>query len=256
MRASAASAGARPPLIVPRVNLEGFGEAELNAIVRFSGRREQIVSLIVAKVKEHPLDGIVLEAGYAIKHFSDLVRLLGQRLHEMRKHLVVVVPPIRGTGSVFGGDDLLKMAPFVDHFSLMTYDYTTSGQEGPNAPIKWCAAAVEHLARRDEHRQQVLMGLNFYGNDYVEGASGASTVLGHDIVARLSTHSNRQLHFEWAPIFAEHTLRYVDSSGARHAVVYPTRASIQARIDLARQLHVGIAIWEIGQGLDYFFELL
>lgn len=97
------------------------------------------------------------------------------------------------------------------------------------------------------------MGLNLYGMDFtLEGTIGAEPVLGRDVVEILRRHRSR-LH--WETEAQEHSFEYV-TNGRGHRVFYPTLASIQARLDLAAQHGASIGLWELGQGLDYFLDLL
>lgn len=61
---------------------------------------------------------------------------------------------------------------------------------------------------------------------------------------------------EWTnDAVGEHYFIYT-SNHAKHAVFYPSLLSISKRLDEALTWRCGISIWEIGQGLDYFFDLL
>lgn len=51
----------------------------------------------------------------------------------------------------------------------------------------------------------------------------------------------------------EHYIR-LKSNDAR--IFYPSLDSIAARLELASKAGYGVCIWEIGQGLTHFFELL
>ena len=55
---------------------------------------------------------------------------------------------------------------------------------------------------------------------------------------------------------AEHNFTYDDRGGAKHEVWHPTLKALAEHLGHLRQLGVGVALWELGDGLDYFYDLI
>lgn len=82
--------------------------------------------------------------------------------------------------------------------------------------------------------------------------SGGGAVTGREYLSLMEKH---RPVLQWKDNFAEHFFIYSDNH-INHAVFYPSLKSISLRLAEARSWGAGISIWEIGQGLDYFFDLL
>ena len=108
--------------------------------------------------------------GQVRPELTALVRLLCSQLHKASRLCVLVVPPAEeqqtGGPGMFGQDDFSHLAPHVDYFSLMTYDYSSVGRPGPNSPLEWAEECVVKLDPDSRYRSKILLGLNMYGYSY------------------------------------------------------------------------------------------
>lgn len=81
---------------------------------------------------------------------------------------------------------------------------------------------------------------------------GGGPIIGRDYISILEKHKPKLL---WEERSSEHYFFYLHDN-VKHAVFFPTPISISVRLEEARAWGTGLSIWEIGQGLDYFFDLL
>uniref|UniRef100_A0A914WEL0 Chitinase domain-containing protein 1 n=1 Tax=Plectus sambesii TaxID=2011161 RepID=A0A914WEL0_9BILA len=148
---------------------------------------------------------------------------------------------------IFTEQHFAALVRFVDYINVMTYDFPDR-KIGPVAPLDWVRKCVEWLlSGNPDAAPKLLMGLNFYGHERRTKIGSAQPVTGNDFVALLKSKTPEIF---WHRTAAEH---YVQSDD--HICYYPSLASVEARLKLAKELNVGVGIWEIGQGLDYFYNL-
>ncbi|XP_068644565.1 uncharacterized protein [Aristolochia californica] len=264
-------------LILPRVVLEAYpGE-----LLRKKKQWEKAIDLILTECEEMGYNGIVLEswsrwAAYGILQEPELrsmalqfIKRLGMALHSVSSNgnsnhhleLIYVIPAPRSEnlGNYdFGPTDFQTLSAAIDGFSLMTYDFSGPNSPGPNAPLDWVRSSLQIILHNSDggaqsHGHKIFLGINFYGNDFVLSKGlGGGAITGEDYLSLLKKYKPV---IQWGEKFQEHYFIYsIDS--VQHAVFYPSLMSISMRLDEARAWGVGLSIWEIGQGLDYFFDLL
>eukprot|EP01114_Cavostelium_apophysatum_P009171 TRINITY_DN22254_c0_g1_i1.p1 TRINITY_DN22254_c0_g1~~TRINITY_DN22254_c0_g1_i1.p1 ORF type:complete len:382 (-),score=64.93 TRINITY_DN22254_c0_g1_i1:15-1160(-) len=253
------------PKIVPRYLFDGWSQAQWNALLTTSAAQQEAIDAVLKLSKEHSFDGAVFDMGMRCvrqpnedleKIMQNWLRKLTEEMHKQNLVAILVVPPVRsGQPAAFGSKDFISLAPDFDHFQVMTYDY--SSQIGPNAPLTWMTQSVLALipptVRSDQGMtRKILMGVPFYGYDWNINAGKGDAVVANTYLELLKRYKPK---IRWDETHHEHAFDY-NGGGFDHTVYYPTLWFVQSRIHLADQLGVGLAIWEIGQVLDYFYDLL
>jgi len=246
--------------LIPRVLFEHWLIDDIIRIYSHTESQTQLIVSLLDAAKTFHFDGYVLEiwnqfvyAGANLPVVTSIVKFIAQKLKRHNLDVILAVPPSRGEQvELFSKQQFDELASHVKAFSLMTYDYSSIQRPGPNSPLDWARQCVELLVPKedDPRRSQILLGINFYGYKYTP--EGGTAILASEYLDTLKPFKGK---IHWDDNSKEHFFEPKLATGNSY-VFYPTLYSINARLELANKLGTGISIWELGQGLNYFYDLL
>ncbi len=209
------------------------------------------VAAIVALVERHSYAGIDidyedLQAGDR-QAFTAFVTSLGTALHARGKILSVALfakASDAGYAPRNVAQDYSAIGRVADQVRLMGYDFHWgSSPPGAIAPVSWIGAVLQY-AKAQVPAQKIILGIPFYGYDWV-GDRGTSVTWKQAI--QLADQYHATIHYDissQAPWFA-----YRDSRGNQHTVWFENTESSRAKFGLAQRAGIGgVYLWMYGNG--------
>lgn len=253
-----------------------------------------LVALLQQHITEG-LDGLVLDAHQYLARLDRqtradvaprlhiFVQLLASQLSQQERGadgLLLLVPP---HPELFSPTQLAQLAAPLGGFIVSTLNFSAvRGHAGPTAPLGWMRDALAALQPTPEALPKLMATLPMLGWDFPLHPSGSGgghedgselvfgggePVDGAAYIALLERHKPGQL--DWHAEAAEHSFSYqtrrpatrpgggADGGGDDlHVVYYPSLRGLAERLGMLRSLGVGVAVWELGSGLDFFWDLL
>ncbi|KAG1709037.1 hypothetical protein DVH05_022667 [Phytophthora capsici] len=221
--------GGEGPAIVPRVVYERNRLSSEDIPV--------IIDKMLELSEKHEFDGMVFEIPVTAGTL-DMLQQMGRAFRAADKLLILVLSRSSREGELPITHELFNdLAPLVHRFSMNAYDFSTPG---PNAPYPWLKETLKKMSPME--RQKVLMGIPFYGYDNTDAITGST------YIQTLKDNDVSKIRWDATAHECQHVYTAA-GTGSHHVVFFPCLQFLQDRLKLYKEHRVGVAIWELGQGM-------
>uniref|UniRef100_A0A1I7SZV7 Glyco_18 domain-containing protein n=1 Tax=Caenorhabditis tropicalis TaxID=1561998 RepID=A0A1I7SZV7_9PELO len=241
--------------IVPRILFDGWSADDMKELLMSTKIAKRCFEDIANFYSRNQFEGAVVEIfmqaliavqSLEIKEFViESIGDLSKAMKKLHMEIILTVPaPLEWSNqpnNLVTPDEFKKISEVSDYVQIMTYDYHGNKPAGV-APYDWFENCIFFLGAGPK----TLAGLNFYGYEFGNGKVEPITA---DRYLKLLKEKNTKLDFDMKSM--EHRLVM-----PKVVVYFPSLTSLELRINMAHRYEIGIAIWDYGQGFDYFTNLL
>jgi spore germination protein YaaH len=241
-------------LVLPTIHNVVHGTDPVPALLLNADRRSQHVRNIVEEVLNNNYDGIDIDYealdSSLREEYSAFITELSKALHSQGKQLTIAVHAKDCDYCGLGGfQDWPVLGQAVDRLRIMTYDYHwRGGGAGPVAPIYWVNAVAEY-AKSVVDPAKVVIGVQFYGYDWVAGGGDARAYTWDGFKSIIDVYKPEVNLVETdtsGRTVQENKISYSARDG-RHTAYFATSRGLQAKLELVQRVDLaGIAIWQLG----------
>jgi chitinase len=184
----------------------GYKDA-FQQIVRSPKKLQKFTQAIAAYANQYQLDGIDIDWEYWTKQAEhqqggndpveskQLVKLLAELSKQLPSNVVLTTSVFAGYWS--GEQYLSEIQQHVDYVALMSYDFTGSWPESPikhHADFTTFKASIEFLIDRGFKREKILVGIPFYGKEFVDGKNNQVIDKGYSDLVPLLTAKKQAIN--------------------------------------------------------------
>ena len=251
-------------LILPRLHA-GFNDQTFYKLW-FQKSVDQFIKVLERRIKYNKFDGYVFDCIYLwfnenlLNQFTNqLLPKMGKLMKKLNKTLIMTIVPYFPQ-NVINKETFKKIATYVDYFNIMTYDY---GQYRISidkflSPISWIKDTINYYvdaADKDktELLKKILLGIPYYGYAY-DGRNNnqEGSVTGKQFMNIFhQKEKNLKINYD------KNQEEYHFDTGDGKMISFPLNNFLNKRLELTKNLNLGgCGIWEIGNGLEEFLELL
>ena len=254
--------------IIPRLHCDKLSYEDYKNW--FNGKSlDNFIKILLRRADYNNLDGFIFDCIQfwmnedIYKYFTKALPLISDALHKKNKQIIITLFPYSENDikNEVNDKNFEYLSNYIDYFNIMTYDYLQySNQEKNdnedlfNAPLNWIKQTIDYYVPNNNTKllQKILLGLPFHGYIIEKNDRRKGSILDSDKYEMFVNTIDEGL--KWDEIACEHTIMGKEDN-IDIVAIYPTRDFFKERLKYSIDKKLGgIAIWDIGNGIENFMN--